>query len=101
MVEPKYIQDFENWCLREHIRLIPNTDVFFITERKTLMPMYKLGNNHFVHLVDEDVPEEDYDMYRSFAQSFYTIIVIPKQVVGELIKYFTKKDVNKYFKLSI
>lgn len=101
MVQDKYIQDFTNWCLREHIRATPNNEIFFINERRALKPMFKLGNNVFVHIVDKDVPPEDEPMYQTFAHSFQSIIVIPKEYIDDMIRHISRKDINTYFKISI
>ena len=100
MEQDKHIHDFTDWCFREHIRVTKNTEVFFINERKTLMPMFQLGNSVFVHLVDE-IHDDEIGMYRAFAKSFQTIIVIPKDLVPDLIKYISKRDISRYFKISL
>lgn len=100
MVQDKHIKDFENWCAREHIRLMPNSDIFFISERKTLVPRFQIGNKTFVHIVDDIVPEE-HAMYQTFARSFNTIIIIPKDVIEDLIKNFTKKDISTHFNIAL
>lgn len=101
MVQDKYIQDFTNWCLREHIRVMPNNEIFFINERKTLKPMFKLGNNVFVHIVDNDIPPEDEPMYQAFAHSFQSIIVIPKEYIDDMISHISRKDIITHFKISL
>jgi len=101
MVQDKYIQDFMGWCSREHIRVTRNTEIFFINERKTLVPMFQLGNNTFVHIVDTDIPDDEVSMYRAFARSFQTIIVIPKDVVEDLIKHVSRRDIVQRFKISL
>ena len=101
MVQDKYIQDFMNWCSREHIRVIKNTEVFFLNERKSIIPTFQLGNNMFVHLVDSDITPEDETMYRAFARSFHTIIVIPKDVIADLIKAVDRRDIAKHFKINL
>jgi hypothetical protein len=100
MVESKYIKDFELWCQREHIKVTQNKEVFFIHQRKTLLPQFKLGTNVFVHIVDELEPEDEM-MYQAFSKSFYTIIVIQKDIIPDLIKHFSKKDISKHFKINI
>jgi hypothetical protein len=100
MVEDKYIKDFENWCKREHIRLVKNDEIFFINKRKTLIPMFKTGSKVYVHIVDA-IPVTDYPMYNSFADSFYTIIVIPKGVIVELVKSVTRQDIANHFEINL
>lgn len=100
MVEDKYIQDFKNWCQWEHIRVASNNEIFFINERKTLVPMFQLGNHTFVHIVDDILPEDE-AMYQSFARSFHTIIVIPKDVIEDLIKNFSRREIAQHFKISL
>jgi hypothetical protein len=100
MVESKYKQDFENWCKRERIKLVINSEIFFIDKRKTLMPMFQLGTNLFVHIVDKIEPKDD-DTYAAFANSFNPIMVIPKDIIPDLIKHFSKKDLATYFKINI
>jgi hypothetical protein len=100
MIQDKHIQDFTNWCQREHIRVTPNTEIFFINERKTLVPMFQLGNNLFVHIVDS-IEKEELGMYQSFAYSFHTIIVIPKDVIEDLIKHISKQDIAQHFKIKL
>lgn len=101
MVQDKYIQDFTDWCLREHIRAIPNNEIFFINERKTLKPTFQLGNNVFVHIVDNDISAEDESVYNAFAHSFQSIIVIPKGEIDDMIKHISRKDIIKHFKISL
>lgn len=100
MVEQKYILDFEGWCKREYIRLKPNTEIFFINSRKTLIPMYRTGTNIYVHITDS-IQSTDATMYQSFAKSFRTIIVIPKDIIVDLVKNITKKDIAAHFKINL
>ena len=100
MIEPKYKEDFKNWCKRERINISDNSETFFINKRKTIMPMFKLGNSIFVQIVDQFDSKDD-EMYTAFAKSFYPIIVIPKDIISDLIKHFSKKDLATYFKLNL
>ena len=100
MVEDKYIKDFENWCKRERIRLVKNDEIFFINKRKTLVPMFKTGTKVFIHIVDA-VHATDHPMYKSFANSFYTIIVIPKDIIVDLVKSVTRQDIANHFEVNI
>lgn len=100
MVENKYIRDFELWCQREHIKVAQNKEIFFIHQRKTLLPTFRLGTNVFVDIVDKLEPEDDM-MYQSFAKSFYSILVIQKDIIPDLIKNFTRKEIAQHFHINI
>lgn len=100
MVESKYIKEFENWCSREHIRLKPNKELFFINSRKTLVPMYQTSTNLYIHLVD-DLQVNDYITYQAFANSFKSILVIPKDIIFDLSIAVTKTDITEHFKIGL
>ena len=100
MIESKYIKDFENWCEREYIRLKPNSEIFFINSRKTIVPRYRTGTNVYIHIADS-FQATDAPMYQSFAKSFHTIIVIPKDIIVDLVKNVTKKDIALHFKINL
>lgn len=101
MVENKYIEEFTNWCLKEHLRVILNKEIFFIDERKTLIPTLQLGNNIFVHIIDNDITPDNEAAYEGFAKSFRPIIVIPKDVIPDLVRNFSRRDLAVHFKINL
>ena len=100
MSEDKYISDFKKWCSREHIKVTPNEDIFFVSARKTIKPLFKLGTNVFIHFVDKMDSNND-DMYMAFAQSFNTIVIIRKDVVHDLFKHFSKQEICEHFNVNL
>lgn len=64
------------------------------------MPMYKVGSNVFIHLVDS-IDTHDHPMYQAFANSFYTIIIIPKTIIGDLVKSITRQDFEQHFNIRL
>lgn len=101
MVEEQYIEQFEKWCEREHIRVIRNREVFFINERKTLSPVLRLGNGIFIYIVDGDILPEQEQWYQLFANSYQTIIVIPKFAISDFVTHVSRRDIVQHFKINL
>lgn len=100
MVQNKHIQSFLSWCQREHIRVTLNNEIFFINERKTVKPTFKLGNNIFVYIAD-GINYADDDAYNAFAKSFNTIIVILEDDIEDFCRNISRRDIIKRFNVSL
>ena len=101
MVEDKYIEQFMAWCLKEHMGVIRNREVFFVGSNTTIKPTLQLNNNVFVHIIDHDVTDKEKYSYDLFSKSFRTIIVLPQDVIPEFVAHISRADFIKQFKIRL
>jgi len=101
MVENEHIEQFMAWCLKEHIGVTRNSEVFFVGTQTTIQPTLQLSNNIFVHIIDHDVTDTEKVSYGLFSKSFRAIIVLPQDVIPEFVTHISRADFIKHFKIRI
>ena len=101
MVENKHIEQFKAWCLKEHMRVTRNSEVFFVGNNRTITPTLQLSNNIFVDIIDHDVTAAEKISYDLFAKSFRTIIVIPQDVIPEFVTHVSRSDLSRHFNIRL
>jgi hypothetical protein len=93
------IKDFKNWCKREKITIMDNEEFFFINETRTIKPLFKTLNKIYIDIAGISKNIDDL-LYSSFANSFGTIIIIPKFIMKEFSEKVNKEILEDYFNIK-
>lgn len=93
----EYYNILSAWCKNNRLFVRTNNEVFFINERVLMTPEYVINENIFIDLVEQNEITTKYLNYcQLFSKSYGTLIIIPKEILGEIHNTSKKDFENRY-----
>lgn len=93
-------RQFLGWCSKNNLSVKENPEVFFVNEHLLMKPEYIINNCVYVDILKTgEFKDESLFFYRTFAESFGTLIIIREEHIWTLDQ-ITKEDLEKKYNFS-
>lgn len=93
-------RQFLGWCSKNKLSVRENPEVFFVNEHLLMKPEYVINNSVYVDILKTgEFKEENLPYYKSFSESFGTLIIIREEHISSLDQ-ITKEDLTERYDFS-